>query len=212
MKKKWMIPVIILSVILIFTAGVLWCLYDIAHTVPTGRCLVTRNGDYLILLGNEPICMSDLSKNKDLFSGLKTGDEIRILHGPIQETYPGRTGVYFCKRITEGSIANIPEKVIESLCTMGWIPVDDTGLTKEIYTGVVISFTPVHKDQGNYILKINLQSGFDEEITMTVVQTSEIMAIDDIAPGDRVRVVCASESSGYREVKVLTEYQELSYE
>ncbi len=212
MKKKWLIPVIIITLILILIAAGFFYFANSSYGFSTGRCYVTQNGDYLIILGNDPIKMSDQSKNKDLFEGLNTGDEIQILHDGIQESYPGGTGVYYCKLVQKGSVADIPEKVIESLSPMGWIPVDDTGRTKEIYTGTVISYEGVQQDEGNFLLKLNTESGFTEEVTITVVQSTEVAAIDGIAAGDRVRVQCLTESSGYKEATSLIEYQEVTYE
>ncbi len=212
MKKKWLIPVVILAVILILAAGALWYFSSHSLSFSTGRCIVTSNGSYMILLDDSPVTMRNCSKNEDLFEGLKTGDEIRILHDGIQETYPGGTGVYSCKLVSEGSIDDIPEDMIASLSPMGWIAVDDSGLTKEIYTGTVISYEPVYEDEGNFLLKLAEDGGFVEEVTITVVADTEIHAIDGIAAGDHIRVECASESSGYREAREVTEYQEVSYE
>lgn len=174
MKKKILIPMIILAVILILAGGVFGYLVSHSMSFSTGRCMVTSNGSYMILLDNSPIQMTNCSNNEKLFSDLKSGDLIKILHDGIQETYPGGTGVYYCKKLEDGSIEDIPLEIIESLSSMGWIPVDADGNTKEIYTGVVNSYAPVYQDEGNYILKINTESGFTEEVTLTVVQATVI--------------------------------------
>lgn len=212
MKKKWLIPIVMIAVLLLLAGGAVFYMASHSMSFSTGRCIVTSNGSYMILLDNSPVTMSNCSGNANLFSDIKTGDEIRILHDGIQETYPGGTGVYYCKRLSEGTIEDIPDDIIESLSPMGWIPVDASGKTKEIYTGIVLSFDPVYQDEGNYLLKINTESGFTEEVTLTVVQATDIQAIDGIAPGDQIRLECFSEGSGYKEVTKLIEYQTVSYE
>lgn len=212
MKKKFIIPAIIVAVILILFGSIFWYMVSNSMSFSTGRCIVTSNGSYMVLLDNSPIQMANCSNNEELFADLKTGDLIKILHDGIQETYPGGTGVYYCQKLEAGSIEDIPNDIIESLSPMGWIPVDADGKTKEIYTGVVISYDPVYQDEGNYILKINTESGFTEEVTLTVVQTTDIQAIEDIQPGDRIGVECKTEYSGHKEVTQLIEYQQVSYE
>lgn len=212
MKKKFLIPAIIVAVILILFGSIFWYMVSNSMSLSTGRCMVTSNGSYLILLDNSPIQMTNCSNNEELFGDLKTGDLIKILHDGIQETYPGGTGVYYCKKLEAGSMEDIPMEIIKSLSPMGWIPVDDSGRTKEIYTGVVISYDSVYQDAGNYVLKINTESGFTEDVALTVVQTTDIQAIEDIQPGDRIWLECETEGSGYREVKRLIEYRQVSYE
>ena len=93
MKKKILIPIIILAVILILAGCVFGYLVSNSMSFSTGRCMVTTNGSIMILLDNSPIKMSNCSNNEDLFEGLKTGDLIKILHDGIEESYPGGTGV-----------------------------------------------------------------------------------------------------------------------
>lgn len=212
MKKKIVIPVAILAAILILAGCVIGYMASHSMSFSTGRCIVTSNGSYLILLDNSPIQMSNCSNHEELFRDLKTGDLIKILHDGIQETYPGRTGVYYCKKLGNGGIADIPTDIIESLSPIGWIPVDASGRTHEIYSGTVISYEPVYQDEGNYLLKLREEAGFVEEITLTVVQNTKLETIDGLSAGDRVRVECYTENSGYKEATKLTEYQSVSYE
>lgn len=152
MKKKIIIPFAILATILILAVCAIGFMAAHSMSFSTGRCIVTSNGSYLILMENSPVDMSNRSGSEDLFADLHTGDEILVLHDGIQETYPGGTGVYFCWKQSSGSIADIPTDIIESLSPMGWIPVDESGRTHEIYTGTVISYEPVYQDEGNFLL------------------------------------------------------------
>lgn len=211
MKKRWLIPVIIIAVILILAGGCFAYMSANFMSFSTGRCIVTSNGAYMILLDNSPITMSNISNREALFSELKTGDEILILHDGIQETYPGGTGVYYCRRLKEGSIADIPDEVIESLSPMGWIPVDASGKTREIYTGTVVSYEASSAHEGHNLLTINSASLFEENLTLTVVQSTDAHTIEGLAPGDQLWLSCTADTSGYREVQKLIEYQTVSY-
>ena len=212
MKKKILIPIAFLAAILILVACILGFMIVRSLGFSTGRCIVTSSGSYLILMDNSPVSMSNSSGNADLFADLQTGDEILILHDGIQETYPGRTGVYFCKKLSYGTIADIPTDIIETLSPMGWIPVDASGRTHEIYSGTVISYEPVYQDEGNFLLKLREDAGFVEEITLTVVQNTRLQTIEGLSAGDRVWVECFTEGSGYKEITKLTEFRTVSYE
>ena len=208
--KRLMICLLI--AVLVLTGGIVWYMNANCMNFSTGRCIVTSNGSYMILLDNSPIKMSNQSGKDNLFDDIQTGDEILILHDGIEDSYPGGTGVYFCKKQASGSVSDIPTEIIESLGPMGWIPVDGSGKTHEIYTGTVLSFDPVYQDEGNYLLKIHDEAGFIEEITVTVVQGTELQIINGLTAGDRVRMECYTEESGYKEAVLVTEYQQISYE
>jgi len=89
-------------------------------SISTGRCLVADNGSYMLIIGNEPIVMKNVSGKETLFAGLDTGDEIRVLHDLIQESYPGGTGAYAVWKLREGFPTDIPEGVRKSLTELGW--------------------------------------------------------------------------------------------
>lgn len=212
MKKKWLIAVIFIAVILLVLGSVWGYLSANSVSFSTGRCLVASNGAYLILIDSGPVVMNNCTDNAELFADIRTGDEIRILHDGIQETYPGGTGVYSCKVLSEGSIDDIPEEIIESLSVMGWLATDASGRTREIYSGLVESCDPVYQDQGNYLLKIQVASAFENPYVFTVAESTDIQDIDGISAGDKVWLECESEESGYKEVVTLIEYQTVSYE
>ena len=77
-------------------------------------------GGTMFIDGNSPIIMSNRKDKEGLFSGLGTGDKILIFHDGIAETYPGRTGAYWCVKLEDGTQADIPEQVIEELTELGW--------------------------------------------------------------------------------------------
>lgn len=119
-KKKWVIPLCVIGVILLLCAGGLWYMINHSMSFSVGRCLVADNGSYMFIDGNSPIIMSNRKDKEGLFSGLGTGDKILIFHDGIAETYPGRTGAYWCVKLEDGTQADIPEQVIEELTELGW--------------------------------------------------------------------------------------------
>ena len=119
-KKKWVIPLCVIGVILLLCAGGLWYMINHSMSFSVGRCLVADNGSYMFIDGNSPIIMRNRKDKEGLFSGLGTGDKILIFHDGIAETYPGRTGAYWCVKLEDGTQADIPEQVIEELTELGW--------------------------------------------------------------------------------------------
>ena len=88
----------------------------------TGHYLKASNGiDLIIDSGNMPIVMSNQTKNENLFSNLKSGDQIRIKIDAIAETYPGEAGVYACEKVEEGNMEDIPQEAINELVELGWL-------------------------------------------------------------------------------------------
>lgn len=125
MKKKLKIVVSVVGIIiLLLICGILWIAKN-GVDISTGTCLIADNGRYMIIIDNSPIAMSIRSGDGTLFDGLETGDEILIVHDGIAESYPGRTGVYFCMKLNKGN--EIPGEVVMELIDLGWI----TAETKE---------------------------------------------------------------------------------
>ena len=124
--KKALIKIlcIILAIFLLITATVVisfGVMTAKGYGVTEGKCLVTGTGSYMLIdEDNSPIDMNNRSK-KDLFSDLSSGDEILVIHDGIQESYPASTGVYYCKKLSDGKPEDIPTSVIESLTEMGWL-------------------------------------------------------------------------------------------
>lgn len=119
-KKKWMIPLCVVGGLLLICAGLLW--YMVSHSMDfsVGRCLAADNGSYMFIDGNSPIVMSNRKEKEGMFAGLETGDKILLLHDGIAESYPGRTGAYWCMKLEDGTQADIPEQIMEELAELGW--------------------------------------------------------------------------------------------
>lgn len=56
-----------------------------------------------------------------MFRNLTSGDKILVVHGPTLTSYPGSTGIYFCIKLTDGDITDVPSKILLELYDMGWI-------------------------------------------------------------------------------------------
>lgn len=124
--KKSLIKIlcVILAVFLLITAVVVigaGVMTAKGYGITKGRCLITGTGSYMLIdENNSPIEMSNRSE-KDLFADLSSGDEILVLHDGIQESYPAGTGVYYCKKLSDGKPEDISASVIESLTELGWL-------------------------------------------------------------------------------------------
>ena len=122
MKKRIILAV---SVILgIFVAGLIIgtvFLSNLGLGISKGTCLVSDNGTYFLIKDESPITMSYRGIGENNFDTLTTGDSIIVIHSGIEETYPGRTGVYFVVKLHDGDEQDIPRSVIEMLCELGWL-------------------------------------------------------------------------------------------
>ena len=111
-------------------------------SVTVGRYLQCESGIAMLIDDGTPITMSDRGGG-DLFVGLSTGDEILVVHGGIMESYPAQTGVYLVIRLGGGSMADIPQALIESLTEFGFLKeptqasnyYGDAGMTLQLPSG-----------------------------------------------------------------------------
>lgn len=115
MKKKCLIvliPIVLLSGAVLRFAAVRslgFC---------TGPCIAAANGSYMIVMGNSPVVLH--SRSEHMFEDLTTGDRIFIIHDGVQESYPGGTGVYYLRKLSDGSVKDVPAQVLEALGESGW--------------------------------------------------------------------------------------------
>lgn len=120
MKKSIVIPIALFVFICILAALLLAVVSYRGLGFSEGIYLRTDKGSNMIIMGNDPIVMSNRT-NRDIFKNIDSGDRILILHDGIQESYPGGTGVYALFKRAEGKPEDIPEDVILSLAEMGWV-------------------------------------------------------------------------------------------
>lgn len=125
MKKKIVVALATIVAIVLFLFAIAFVVFGIASykgfSISEGQVLITDKGSYMIIIDNSPIVMSNQSKNEEIFKGLTNGDKILIVHDGIQESYPGGTGVYFCKKLYDSEYKDLPEQIIVSLIKLGYI-------------------------------------------------------------------------------------------
>lgn len=119
MKKKILL-ISLLSVILILILGILFMAKN-SISFSTGVCIAADNGEYLMVIDNSPVSMHRVSGKDRGFPDLDTGDKIFVIHDGIAESYPGKTGVYFILKLSDGDINDVPAEVISQLRELGWL-------------------------------------------------------------------------------------------
>ena len=88
----------------------------------TGRALICGSSYLIVYDDGTFLVMNDISKNKDLFSGIESGDKIEIYRrDEIAESYPAQCYVKRCEKIEDGNISDVPRKAIDTLTSIGWI-------------------------------------------------------------------------------------------
>ncbi len=116
-KRVWILPA--LALLLLAGVFVISRVTSDRYLYSEGRYLRSDCGLHMIVVDGSPIVMTDRNE-KELFEGLSTGDLIRIRHGLIMETFPGRADVYACKRLQKGTIEDISPELLETLASMGY--------------------------------------------------------------------------------------------
>lgn len=87
----------------------------------TGRYLRTIDGTDMIF-SDGPIVLSAHSNGKELFSNVKTGDEIAVRVTDIAESYPGQAAAYSCRILSEGTLDDIDYDELETVSSFGFLP------------------------------------------------------------------------------------------
>ncbi len=121
MKKKLLTTIVsLLSSLILVLLAIIVIITVNGYGISKGRCYISNNGSYLIIINEKsPIVMSD-TNDKDLFKSISSGDEILVIHDGINETYPGFTGAYLCFKLDEGEEDDLPYDVIRQLKEIGW--------------------------------------------------------------------------------------------
>ena len=109
-----------LALVLLFVLAVLFMAKN-SLGISTGTYILSDHGASLIVIEDSPVSMHSQRENTDLFEKLSNGDRVLILHDGIAESYPGKTGVYFVLKLSDGSVDDVPAEVISSLQELGWL-------------------------------------------------------------------------------------------
>lgn len=112
---------LLLALFCLVSACLFWC-YSTGKGLSTGRYLAGRDGSHILIdERGSPIVLSDRTSGQTLFNGLEDGDRLLVLHDGVAETYPARSGAYFCLRLEVGSDADLPADTLVSLAELGWL-------------------------------------------------------------------------------------------
>ena len=118
-KKKIFITIAVFGLIFVLLAS--FITVSLRYGSVDGRILIADNGAYFIVLDDHsPIRMTDASMRGGLFAELQTGDRVRVIHGGIAESYPGRASVYYLRRLEKGTVEDVFPDVIQILTALGW--------------------------------------------------------------------------------------------
>lgn len=120
MKKKLLIITAVISLIAVLLLGFVAVIANKGYGLSQGRYLEAKNGQPMLILDNSPIQLSD-RKDRISFERFDIGDEILVLHDGIEESYPGKTGVYAVFKLRDGTADDIPQTVIDTLAELGWL-------------------------------------------------------------------------------------------
>ena len=116
MKRKYWIFTILLRVVI----SLCGCTSSLPTSLSAGVCLVATDGNCLLVCGNSPIVLSNRTGRSDAFADLQTGEQLLVLHDGVEESYPARTGAYAVFRQGRGTVADVPQAVIDQLAQLGW--------------------------------------------------------------------------------------------
>lgn len=168
MKKylKIIIPVAVVAVIaaagLIFMNG---------KTFSKGLYLSTDSGRCFWINGSTPVVLGEKNDNK--FKNLSDGDEILVFHeNYFLEIFPEQTKIYFCIKLKDGDIKDVPQSAVDSLTDLNYFEADSQKSKKD---GVQsdengIAYAENHSYAGTAKIIDNPISGYCGNI-QTVIKT-----------------------------------------
>ena len=127
--------------------------------ITIGRCLLAKNESYILVDDNSPIEMS--TNRSNMFKNLSTGDKILVIHSGVNESYPGSTGAYFCIKLGNGDISDIPSQVIHNLTEMGWI--ERSNSSQKSNESISQKTEPLYFQHGSVQIKMRIPDHWDYE-------------------------------------------------
>jgi len=150
MKKVLKITLGIVAGIIILLVVSIYILLNKGYGLSEGRYLEAENGTAMLIRGNSPIVLSS-QHNGDMFYNLDIGDKILVIHTGIAESYPAQTRAIAVFKISDGTIADIPQKVIKELVKLGWIaPIEMPISIEEVNIKIQEYFELENVDRSNF--------------------------------------------------------------
>lgn len=121
MKKKIIITVsVILSVFIIGAVVSTMLFNNLSISVSTGTALLSENGTLFLVKNNSPVRLS-FDSGKEYPEDIGNGDKLLVIHNGVNESYPASTFAYCVIKTADGELSDIPEEVISSMKTLGWL-------------------------------------------------------------------------------------------
>lgn len=153
-RKYWFFTILLLAVI-----SLCGCTSSLPTSLSTGVCLVTTDGNCLLVFDHSPIVLSNRTGRSDAFADLQTGDQLMVLHDGVQESYPARTGAYAVFRQGRGTVADIPQSVIDQLSQLGWTVKDaapSARVLKDREFSAAVAWANYAEDSTLYTTSLNI--------------------------------------------------------
>ncbi len=88
-------------------------------SITIGRYIQSDKGEHLVADKTAPTVMH--SDHDFMFRNLSSGDKILVIHGLTNLSYPGSTDAYFCMKLSDGEITDVPAKILFELYDLGWV-------------------------------------------------------------------------------------------
>lgn len=104
----------------ILVSGILFYLSIKELTFTLGRCLVTKDNKYMVIMDDFGPCIMT-TDDESMFKGLDNGDRILVLHGGCLASYPGYTTSYMIIKLGDGDISEVSYNHLTELASLGWI-------------------------------------------------------------------------------------------
>ncbi|MBQ8210251.1 MAG: hypothetical protein IJZ35_06700 [Clostridia bacterium] len=171
-KKMWLIPVGIVAVVILVVVGAMGYMRANSLSFSVGQSLVANNGEYIMVLDDSPVCMSNVNDKEGLFDNIGNGDKILVLHDGINDTYPGKTGAYAVFKLDDGAVSDISKSVLSQLTEMGWLSAEVYKLDNNLYAGGAFEVT------GSKVTFINDQTAlYEKSLNFDKMDTDSIFNI-----------------------------------
>lgn len=117
-KLKKIILTLLIIITILFIALFIFVFFT-GSSITIGHYIQSDSGEHLMADKTAPTVMH--TDHDFMFRNLTSGDKILVIHGPENLSYPGSTGVYFCLKISNGELSDIPSKILLELYDLGWI-------------------------------------------------------------------------------------------
>ena len=121
MNTKQFKKIILITLIslFLFIIGLFLIIVFTGSSITIGRYIQSDTGEHLVA---DKIASTVMHSDHDfMFRNLSSGDKILVIHGLTNLSYPGSTDAYFCMKLSDGEITDVPAKILLELYDLGWV-------------------------------------------------------------------------------------------